>query len=437
MSARIADSDGEDPTRSVQRHTQRTGERGTSRAGPGRASSGTSKVHFTRPRRSSRHGWRAVGQDGPVTGPLISTAALRDVLGAVTVLDVRYRMGGPPGLDEYAAGHLPGAAYVDLDADLAAPPGPDGRHPLPDRADFQAAMRRAGVSADRPVVVYDDWSAHAAGRCWWLLRHHGHPDVRVLDGGWSAWRADGGAVEAGIPAPPVPGTFTAGPGAMPVIGPEHVRDVEVLVDARAAERYRGEAEPVDPVAGHVPGAVNVPTSRNLTHDGRFRTREELRALYAEVGAVPGADVAAYCGSGVTATHDLLALELAGVTAALYPGSWSSWVPDPSRPVARGDGSIVRAGTAADVPALVALGEAVWPVAYAFDPAAAEHTIATWWTPAATATSLEQTDWVAVEVDGRVVAAGNLDTRQPVPTVWKLLTHPEHQGRGHGTTVLRA
>ncbi len=249
------------------------------------------------------------------------------------MLDVRYRLGGPPGPPEYAAGHVPGAAYVDLDADLAAPPGDGGRHPLPDRAVFEAAMRRCGVRDDRPVVVYDDWTALAAGRCWWLLRHHGHPDVRVLDGGWAAWVADGGAVDTDAPER-VPGDFEARPGVLPFVEPDGVLDVDVLVDARAAERYRGETEPIDPVAGHVPGAVNVPTSQNLTPQGRFRPAAELRELYAGVGAVPGADVAVYCGSGVTACHDLLALEVAGVTdAALYPGSWSGWITDPDRPVA--------------------------------------------------------------------------------------------------------
>ncbi|WP_227463518.1 sulfurtransferase [Nocardioides lijunqiniae] len=270
--------------------------------------------------------------------PLISTSELRDLLAedhaGPTLLDVRYRMGGPSGPDVYAAGHLPDAVYVDLDADLASPPGAGGRHPLPDPAAFEQAMRRVGVSSGRPVVVYDDWSAHAAGRAWWLLRLHGHPDVRVLDGGLSAWVADGGPVVRGSVAPE-PGDFTRAesPG-MPVVDADRVLDVEVLVDARAAERYRGEVEPVDPVAGHVPGAVNVPTSCNLADDGRFRSAEELRAVYAAVGAVPGADVAVYCGSGVTATHDVIAMELAGVTAALYPGSWSGWVADPSRPVER-------------------------------------------------------------------------------------------------------
>lgn len=270
-------------------------------------------------------------------GPLISTAELRDLLDGPeppTVLDVRYRMGGPTGAAEHEAGHVPGAAYVDLDTALAAPPGPGGRHPLPDTATFLEAMRVAGVRDGRPVVVYDDWSGHAAARAWWLLRHHGVADVRVLDGGWSAWVADGGAVETG-PVVPQRGDLTGEPGSMPVVEADGVLDVDVLVDARAGERYRGETEPVDPVAGHVPGAVNVPTSQNLTVDGRFRDVEELREVYAAVGAVPGADVAAYCGSGVTACHDVLALELVGVRAALYPGSWSGWITDPTRPITSG------------------------------------------------------------------------------------------------------
>lgn len=269
-----------------------------------------------------------------MTSPLIGVDELAARLGDVTVLDVRYRMGGPGGPDEFAAGHVPGASYVDLDTALAAPPGPRGRHPLPDVATFEEAMRVAGVGSTRPVVVYDDWSGHAAARCWWLLRFHGHPDVRVLDGGWAAWQSAGGHVEQGPPAPAATrGDFVASPGAMPAVDVSTVLDVDVLVDARAAERYRGEVEPIDPVAGHVPGAVNVPTSRNLATDGRFRDAASLAQAYAEVGAVPGADVAVYCGSGVTAAHDVLALELAGVRAALYPGSWSEWVADPARPVA--------------------------------------------------------------------------------------------------------
>jgi thiosulfate/3-mercaptopyruvate sulfurtransferase len=225
--------------------------------------------------------------------------------------------------------------YVDLDTALAGPPGQGrGRHPLPDVAVFEAAMRAAGVSADRPVVVYDDWAGRAAARAWWLLRYHGHPDVRVLDGGWSAWFQGGGDVSDEVPEP-VPGDFTARPGGLPVVDASTVLGAGVVVDARAGERYRGETEPLDPVAGHLPGAVNVPTEANLDADGRFLGADRLREVYAAVGAVAGADVAAYCGSGVTAAHDVLAMEVAGVLAALYPGSWSEWVSDRSRPVETG------------------------------------------------------------------------------------------------------
>jgi len=271
-----------------------------------------------------------------VSSPLISTDELRAQLGGTTVLDVRYRMGGPPGWDEYVAGHLPGAAYVDMGRDLAAPPGEGGRHPLPDPEVFGAAMRRCGVSANRPVAVYDDWAGHAAGRCWWLLRHHGHPDVRVLDGGLAAWRAEGGDIETrevDVPA----GDFEPSGARMPVVEADQVLEVPVLVDARASERFHGETEPIDPVAGRIPGAVNVPSFGNLAPDGRFRSPDDLRATYAEAG-VPldgDAEVAVYCGSGVTAVHDIIALELIGVRAALYPGSWSGWITDPDRPVARG------------------------------------------------------------------------------------------------------
>ena len=268
-------------------------------------------------------------------GPLVDVDELARLIDTVNLLDVRYRTDGPCGPEEYAAGHLPGAVYVDMDTALAAPPGTAGRHPLPETTVFEAAMRAAGVSGDRPVVVYDDWGGHAAARCWWLLRHHGHADVRVLDGGWAAWTAAGLPVESGPGRPVEAGTFTAAPGAMPVVAAADVPSVGVLIDARAAARYRGETEPIDPVAGRIPGAVNVPSALNLGADGRFRTAAELRDVYAAVGATGSATVAAYCGSGVTATHDVLALEVAGVAAALYPGSWSEWIVDPSRPVARG------------------------------------------------------------------------------------------------------
>jgi thiosulfate/3-mercaptopyruvate sulfurtransferase len=274
--------------------------------------------------------------------PLIDAdelAALVDA-GACTVLDVRYRMGGPPGAQEYAAGHLPGAAYVDLDTALADQPGERGRHPLPEAAVFEEAMRAVGVSDGRPVVVYDDWAGRAAARCWWLLRWAGHRDVRVLDGGWSAWVAGGHPVSTEQPALEA-GDFTARPGQLPVLEADDVlafAGEHVLIDARDPERFRGEVEPVDPVAGHIPGAVNVPTSANLRDDGRFRSAEELAELYPR-----DTEVAAYCGSGVTAAHDLLAMAVAGIDATLYPGSWSEWISDPARPVATGDTSTTAAG----------------------------------------------------------------------------------------------
>lgn len=267
--------------------------------------------------------------------PLIDAAELRERLGEVTVLDVRWRLGGPPGAEEHARGHVPGAAYVDLDTALADPPGPHGRHPLPEPRRFEVAMRAAGVSGARPVVVYDDWGSRAAARCWWLLRWAGHDDVRVLDGGWSAWQRAGGEVEVGE-VHPEPGDVVVRPGTLPTVdadGAARVAREGLLLDAREPERYRGDVEPVDPVAGHVPGAVNAPTSANLDPDGRFRDVSALRQAYA---AADGRETAVYCGSGVTATHDLLAMTVAGFDATLYPGSWSQWVSQGDRPVATGD-----------------------------------------------------------------------------------------------------
>jgi thiosulfate/3-mercaptopyruvate sulfurtransferase len=263
-------------------------------------------------------------------GSLITAAELRDALGDVTVLDVRWQLGRDDGRDQYLAGHVPGAAYVDMEHDLADPPGDRGRHPLPDDERFAEAMRRCGVSRARPVVVYDATAGAAAARAWWLLRYHGHPVVRLLDGGWPAWLAEGGEATTGE-EPVERGDFVADPGHLSVIDAEGAARVAregVLIDARAPERFRGETEPIDPVAGHVPGAVNVPTASNLV-DGRWRSVEELAEVYAMTHDAK--EVATYCGSGVTAAHDVFALHLLGVEAALYAGSWSEWITDPSRP----------------------------------------------------------------------------------------------------------
>jgi thiosulfate/3-mercaptopyruvate sulfurtransferase len=259
--------------------------------------------------------------------PLISSTELAEELGAVTLLDVRWQLGRTDGREHYLAGHLPGAVYVDLETELSDPPhtGTGGRHPLPSADRFSEAMRGLGVSADRPVVVYDATAGAAAARAWWLLRYFGHPSVRLLDGGLDVW--PGPLDEGTVPA--AAGDFEGTPGHMPILEVDEVMGLATegtLIDARAPERYSGETEPVDPVAGHIPGAVNVHFLANLA-DGRFKSAEELSAIYPTTG-----EVGVYCGSGVNAAHDVLALELVGVTAGLYPGSWSHWVSDPERPV---------------------------------------------------------------------------------------------------------
>jgi thiosulfate/3-mercaptopyruvate sulfurtransferase len=261
------------------------------------------------------------------------------------LLDVRWRLAGPPGIESYRAGHLPGARFVDLDRDLAGPPGSGGRHPLPTAGHFQDAMRRAGVRDGWPAVVYDEADSTAAARAWWLLRYFGHDQVRVLDGGYQAWLAAGQPVQGGPGPGPAgaPGTFTARPGQLPLLdaaGAAALARDGVLLDARAAERYRGEVEPADPVAGHIPGAVSAPTTANVTAGGRFLDPGALRARFAGLDAGAGRDpgappVGVYCGSGVTAAHEVLALDVAGLPAALYLGSWSDWITDPARPVATG------------------------------------------------------------------------------------------------------
>ncbi|MDT9683763.1 sulfurtransferase [Streptomyces sp. TRM76323] len=273
--------------------------------------------------------------------PLVSAADLAAEMASPApggprpvLLDVRWELGGPPGRPAYEAGHIPGAVYVDLDAELAGAPGAGGRHPLPDLGVFGAAMRAAGVSSGSRVVVYDGGRGWGAARAWWLLRWAGHGDVRVLDGGLAAWR---GGLSTAVPEP-VPGDFVPVPGGLPLLdadGAAALARAGLLLDARAGERYRGEVEPIDPVAGHIPGAVSAPTTENAAEDGRFLPPEALAARFEELGALDAPEVGVYCGSGVSAAHEALALEAAGVRAALYVGSWSEWSRDPNRPVATG------------------------------------------------------------------------------------------------------
>jgi len=257
------------------------------------------------------------------------------------VADVRWILGGPPGLSQFEAGHLPEAQWVSLETELSAPPGPGGRHPLPAPEVFQAAMRRIGVGVDTAVVVCDGANALAAARLWWMLTDASDLPVRVLNGGVAAWDAAGLPIERG-PAKSTPsGDFVASPGRRRQVDGDELAALltaepgRVVVDARAPERYSGATEPIDAVAGHIPGAVNLPSLDNLDGDGRFLTPELLTERYAAAGV--GDSSVVYCGSGITAAHTLLALDQVGVRgAAIYPGSWSDWITDAARPVATGE-----------------------------------------------------------------------------------------------------
>ncbi|WP_028922838.1 sulfurtransferase [Pseudonocardia acaciae] len=283
--------------------------------------------------------------------PLISAASLARELAEVpegrrpVPLDVRWRLGGPPAEPDYLAGHLPGARFVDLGTVLADPPGPAGRHPLPDPDRLAGDLAALGVSDGSSVVCYDDADGSVAARAWWLLRWLGVPAdrVRVLDGGYLGWVGQGFPVTSEVSSV-ARGSFTPRPGSMPVLDADAAADTArrgVLLDARAPARYLGENEPVDPRAGHIPGARNAPFAQHVGADGRWLDPERLAEHYRGLGVEDGADVGAYCGSGVTATSVLLALEHSGLRppdhpAALYPGSWSEWSADPDRPVAVGE-----------------------------------------------------------------------------------------------------
>ena len=276
--------------------------------------------------------------------PLVDTTWLAAHLGDadLRVVDLRWYLSGKSGASEYAKGHIAGALFVDLERALTGPVGP-GRHPVPSPAQVERAMRAAGVSASTRVVVYDDAGGSVAARLWWLLKGYGHARVHVLDGGYPAWIAAGGAVET-TPTPVRPGRFVATLEVQLPVVDRHLVDAVrtrsgwVILDARSAERYRGEVEPIDARPGHVPNARSAPWTENLV-DGRFADAKTLRARYRKLGVRPGTTVVAYCGSGVTACHDVLALAIARISATrvlLYEGSWSDWARDPDRPAALGD-----------------------------------------------------------------------------------------------------
>ncbi len=274
-------------------------------------------------------------------GPLVSVDWLAANLDdpSLRIADVRWALAGPPGRDRYAGGHLPGAVFLDADRELSSPGEGPGRHPIPTPARLAEVLGRAGIGDEHVVVAYDDAGGSIAARLWWLYRHFGHDGAcAVLDGGIGAWTAAGHPITADPPAHRV-ATWTPGEALDDVVGSDEVAAMldgsTLLLDARAGERYRGETEPIDPRAGHVPGAHSAPWADNLGSDGRLLPADELRARYVALGAGARPTVA-YCGSSLSAAHDLLALELAGIGGArLYEGSWSHWSSDPSRPVATG------------------------------------------------------------------------------------------------------
>jgi thiosulfate/3-mercaptopyruvate sulfurtransferase len=275
---------------------------------------------------------------------LITVAELADVIRAgdpVTILDVRWRLGEPDGRAEYSQGHIPGAVYVSLEDELSDHTITGrGRHPLPSGRSIEASARSWGMRNDVPTVVYDDWNRMGSARAWWVLTAAGLANVRILDGGLSAWRAAGSSFATGG-VTPSPGNVTAlhndlDAGGRPTLTAQQADAADLmLLDARAPERFRGDVEPVDPVAGHIPGAKNLPASDVLAADGTFLPDGALTQLFYNRGIDCDGRVAAYCGSGVSATVTLAALATRGNEAALFPGSWSEWSSDPARPVARG------------------------------------------------------------------------------------------------------
>ncbi len=287
----------------------------------------------------------------PLISPLELAALLRSGPGsAPLLLDVRWALGSDTGFDDYLQGHLPGAIFVDLMRDLSGVPGEDGRggrHPMPHPDDFELDLAECGVDNGRLVTVYDEGNSYAAARCWWILRHFGKFDVAVLDGGISAWRAHRLPIEAGL-RNIEEGDFTLGRGVGRVLdaqGAALYAAEGVLIDSRPAQRYRGEDTSIDAVGGHIPGAINVPAASLLAADGSFLPPDALRQRFADAGVTNGRPVSVYCGSGVSACLVALALCVAGIdeAAAVYMGSWSDWITDPSRPIETGAGRAAEAG----------------------------------------------------------------------------------------------
>jgi thiosulfate/3-mercaptopyruvate sulfurtransferase len=275
---------------------------------------------------------------------LIETSALAANLGdpSLAIVDCRFDLKDTgAGERAYAAGHIPGAVYAHVDRDLSAEKtGTNGRHPLPDVETFAATLGRLGIDASTQVVVYDQDSGGFASRLWWMLRWLGHDGVALLNGGFAKWAAEGRPTTAGVEARarrvfvphPQPQMVATSADVAAMVGNKDWR----LIDARAPERFRGEVEPVDKVAGHIPGAINVPFLENLDLNGTFKPPADLAARFHEASGSTSTDhLVVYCGSGVTACQNLLALEHAGLHGArLYPGSWSEWSSDPSRPMTR-------------------------------------------------------------------------------------------------------
>jgi thiosulfate/3-mercaptopyruvate sulfurtransferase len=275
---------------------------------------------------------------------LITAAELAGLVQAgepLSILDVRWRLDEPDGRAAYLQGHLPGAVYASLEEELSDHTVTGrGRHPLPSGRNLQAAARRWGIQRDALVVVYDDWNRAGSARAWWVLTAAGLANVRILDGGLSAWRSAGGNIETG-PVTPQAGNVTVAhddlyAGARPTLTAQEAgAGVVTLLDARAPERFRGDVEPVDAVAGHIPGAKNLPSGAVLAGDGTFLAAETLTQVLSDRGIDRDGPVGAYCGSGVTAAITVAALAAMGCQAALFPGSWSEWSSDPTRAVARG------------------------------------------------------------------------------------------------------